>query len=280
MKYYILPIFFLSLSFGLSAQEETTLPSSGEVIVEEREEYTIPDRRREKNKSTLDLSVNSLFTSPFKRTSSASGWTKGHWAGITLHYNGLVKGLSSLSAPSDAPYLSLETKSIGVALNPFAVTLLHGRRVGLLTGLGFEFNNFRFDQNVTLKRENGITGPDWQYRDKDIKLSKSKLFTCYMNIPLLVEVQLGRRHKCFINAGMIGGMNIGSHTKIKSNSPQFNGTEKSHSNLGLRNFHYGYTVNIGYSSFALSLIYYESGLFRPSEGPRVRQVNVGLSILL
>lgn len=282
MKKHLLPIAFLFLALGLSAQETSGPPAQGEVIVEKREEFTIPDRTRDRgrNKSKLDISVNNMFSSRFKRAPARRGWNKGHWAGVSLYYNGLIDNLGALSTPADAPYLSLGAKSIGVALNPLAVTLVHGRRVGLLTGMGVEFNNFRFDQNVTLKRENGITGPDWQYEQTGVNLSKSKLFTCYLNIPLLVEVQIGQRQNFFINAGMIGGMNIGSHTKIQSDSPQFKGKEKNHGSLGLRNFHYGYTVNIGYDCFALSVIYYRSNLFRPGQGPQAQQINIGLSIML
>ena len=281
MKKYLSLIAFMFMAVGLSAQETETLPEEGEVIVEKREEFTIPNRSQRENKSKLDISFNPMLTSRFKRSAAArQGWHKGHWAGVSIYYNGLIDNLGALSTPSEAPYMSLGAKSIGVALNPFSVTLIHGKRVGLLTGAGFEFNNFRFDQNVTLKRENGVTGPDWQYQEKGVDLTKSKLFTCYLNIPLLVEVQIGQRQNFFINAGMVGGMNIGSHTKVKADSPQFKGTDKNHGSLGLRNFHYGYMLNIGYDCFALSVTYYRSNLFRPGQGPHVQQINIGLSLML
>lgn len=40
-----------------------------------------------------------------------------------------------------------------------------------------------------------------------------------MNIPLLVEFQTGRNHNFFINAGLVGGLRIGAHTKIKGDGP-------------------------------------------------------------
>lgn len=281
MKKYLSLIVLLFLALGVSAQETEPLPAKGEVIVEKREEFTIPGRSKNENGSKLDISFNPMFTSRFKRSFfTEPSWKKGHWAGIGIYYNGLIDNLGALSTPSEAPYMSLGAKSIGVTLNPFSVTLIHGKRMGLLTGMGLEFNNFRFDQNVTLKRENGITGPDWQYQEKGVDLTKSKLFTCYMNIPLLMEIQIGHRQKFFINAGMVGGLNLGSHTKVKADSPQFKGTEKNHGSLGLRNFHYGYVINIGYDCFALSVTYYRSNLFRPGQGPHAQQINVGLSLML
>lgn len=280
MKKSLLLIACLCSAMGLGAQE--TPPVQGEVIVEKREEFTIPgnERGERRNKSALDVSVNTVFGSQFKRSAKRLGWERGHWAGISLYYNGLVDNLASLAVPADASYLSLSSKSIGVALNPVDVTLIHGRRLGLLTGLGFEFNNFRFDQDVTLTSVDGVTVPDYSYRDQGIDLTKSKLFTCYINMPLLLEIQIGNKQNFFINAGVIGGMNIGEHTKIKAESPQFTGTKKSHASLNLRNFHYGYTVNIGYNDIALTMTYYQSQLFRPGQGPEVRQINIGLSIML
>ena len=149
MKKYLSLIAFMFMAVGLSAQETETLPEEGEVIVEKREEFTIPNRSQRENKSKLDISFNPMLTSRFKRSAAArQGWRKGHWAGVSIYYNGLIDNLGALSTPSEAPYMSLGAKSIGVALNPFSVTLIHGKRVGLLTGAGFEFNNFRFDQNV------------------------------------------------------------------------------------------------------------------------------------
>lgn len=143
-------------------------------------------------------------------------WRDGRWAGVGIHYNGLVTNLGNFSLPDDAKYLSQSSKSIGVTINPIDFILLGNRKIHLMTGLGFELNNFRFDQDIALKYEKGVTVPDYQYIEQGIKLSKSKLFTAYMNIPLLVEFQTGRNHNFFINAGLVGGLRIGAHTKIKA----------------------------------------------------------------
>ena len=109
--------------------------------------------------------------------------------------------------------------------------------------MGFEFNNFRFENNIALKYEHGVTVPDFQYEEQRIRLQKSKLFTCYLNVPLLVEFQMGRHNLFYVNAGVVGGWRMGSHTKIKANDPNLNGKFKEHGSTGLRNFHYGYTIN-------------------------------------
>ena len=195
-------------------------------------------------------------------------WRDGRWAGVGIHYNGLVTNLGNFSLPDDAKYLSQSSKSIGVTINPIDFILLGNRKIHLMTGLGFELNNFRFDQDIALKYEKGVTVPDYQYIEQGIKLSKSKLFTAYMNIPLLVD------------AGLVGGLRIGAHTKIKGDGPLVGGTAKDHSSFGLRNFHYGYTLNFGYSNIGFNVTYYHSPLWREGAGPQVRQINVGISLVL
>ena len=49
-------------------------------------------------------------------------------------------------------------------------------------------------------------------------LSKTKLAITYLNVPLLLEFQVPVNHnegRLFVNAGIIGGVKIGSHTKVK-----------------------------------------------------------------
>ena len=64
-------------------------------------------------------------------------------------------------------------------MNPVDLTLLKSRRFGLITGLGFEFNNFRFENNIALKYEHGVTVPDFQYEEQRIRLQTK---TCQMTL--------------------------------------------------------------------------------------------------
>lgn len=206
-------------------------------------------------------------------------WRDGRWAGIGIHYSGLVTNLGNFSLPAGAERLTQSAKSIGVTLNPVDFILVGNQTVRLMTGLGFELNNFRFDQDVTLKYENGVTTVDEQYLAQGVNLTKSKLFTAYMNIPLLIEFQIGRNRNFFINGGVVGGLRIGAHTKIQGKGAIVGGTAKDHSSFGLRNFHYGYTINFGYSHIGFNLTYYHSPLWRKGAGPQARQVNAGISLV-
>ena len=242
-----------------------------------------PENRNLDIKSVLKGDNSSYSsTQPPKRWK----WRGGHWAGVGIYYNGLVKNLGSLSLPDGAEYMRQTPQSIGVNVNFADLTIVSNRHFGLITGLGMEINNFRFENNIGLtQNSDGQIVADYSYDEAGITLKKSKLTTVYLNVPLLAEFQFGRSKrsgKCpgFINFGIVGGVRLQSHTKVQyRDSDGKMQTDKQHSGLNLRNFHYGAEINVGYKHIALSARYYPQSIFMADKGPDLQQVNIGLSIL-
>lgn len=200
MKRILSIVLLLPLVAPARAQSSSdTVAQKREVFVEDR--YRDPDRRAGgENQSKFVLRINDFSKKRAGERHNKLFWNDGHWAGIGIHYSGLITNLGKLKLPDHLQCLSQSAKSIGVTLNPVDLTLLKSRRFGLITGLGFEFNNFRFENNIALKYEHGVTVPDFQYEEQRIRLQKSKLFTCYLNVPLLVEFQMGRHNLFYVNA--------------------------------------------------------------------------------
>lgn len=287
---FIIPALILGVSALPAAAQETETADTAAVETEElivRKVGVIADGEQPGNGNFTALSAEAdISYSSASRPPKRWKWRGGHWAGVGIYYNGLVKNLGTLSLPDGAGYLRQTPKSIGVNVNFVDLTLVSNRHFGLITGLGLEMNNFRFDENISLTRdETGRIGPDYSYDAQGIDLRKSKLTTVYLNIPLLVEFQFGRSksgRKCpgFVNFGVIGGVRLQGHTKVKYRDE--NGsmhTKKQHGGLNLRNFHYGVEFNAGYKYVALSARYYPHNIFVSDEGPNVQQVNIGLSLV-
>lgn len=229
------------------------------------------------------LSIKKIgFSGSTARTHALKGgipkrwkWHGGHYSGFGLSYNGLVQGIGTMTLPSDAKFMQQTPKSIGVNINFVDFTIVSNRHFGLITGLGLEVNNFRFDRNMTLAQDaKGQIVP--RYFD-DINLSKSKLTTTYLNIPLLAEFQFGRSKKGkmmgYVNFGVTAGIRLEGHTKYKSKDT---GVQKQHGGLNLRNFHYGAEINVGYSHYGIFARYYPHSIFINDGGPNVQQVNIGV----
>lgn len=211
------------------------------------------------------------------------GWAGGKYIGINIMYNGLVSGLGSMNLPSNAQYMTQTTKSIGVDLNLIDGVLFSSGCFGIVSGLGLEINNFRFANNISLTRDkDGYTIPDNSYTERGINLSKSKLTTTYLNVPLLFQFQIGRtpykkESDCWISVGIVGGIKLQSYTKVMYSHEGRDVKKKEFNNQNIANFHLGFQASIGfYSGFNVTAKYYPQSIFRSDFGPHVEQVSIGI----
>ncbi len=301
-RIFLLAAMFVAFAAGASAQKRVVqsevIVRDGEVTKIERiiengdtttiERKQIEDRfRRPDNWREKRMEINRTWVvigdnAKKKENRWCSKWrerTRGHWAGVSLGYSGLVSSLADFSLPEDARYMTQDAKSIGFTWNVFDVSIVNRPHFVLFTGLGLEWNNFRFAQNVTLRNDDGHIAPNWYYYYNGIDLKKSKLTTGYLNLPLAAEFKFGRGDRGFVNFGAVGGWRFAGHTKIKAHTPALDGKRKDRGDLCLANFHYGATVNVGYSCVALTASYYPQSIFKKGQGPDVQQVNIGIAII-
>ena len=204
---------------------------------------------------------------------------KGHWAGMNVGYNNFVTSSGSFNYPDEYMFMEMNAgKSVGVAANPWQQSIKLQRRgnIGLVTGLGVEWNNYRFDSQYLLVRDDdGNT----TYDILTDPVKKNKLTTIYMNAPLLLEFQVpvGRdRSPIYLSGGAIGGLRLGSHTRIVYSSEGGKSKIKDHYNL--TQWRYGVTARVGYKGINLFADYYFSPLFEKGKGPDLYQVSAGLFI--
>ena len=196
---------------------------------------------------------------------------------INLGYNGLVQDLGSLKLPEEASWMELQPKSINFNLMLMSYEYNFNRHFGFRTGLELEVNNYRFEQDVTLKLgENGHVAPDWRFAEAGLSLKKTKLVNSFLNVPLVLRVGIGRRNQLEVYGGMVGGWRWNSYTKLKAKNELLNGKDRIRQNYNLRNFHYGYTAGITFHNIGFYATYYPHSIFK-SDDIDVRQVNVGLT---
>ena len=230
----------------------------------------------------LEVTTTTTTTTTREEKKSPNKWCPdmAKYQGFHLNYNGLISGLNSMSLPSDARYLDQTTKSIGVELNFGNLILYSSGCFGVVSGMGLESNNFRFSNNITLGKDaQGRIIPIDYGEEYGVELSKSKLTTTYLNIPLLFQFNLSRaRHnRGWISFGAVCGMKLQSYTKVKSCE---RGIEKNFNDQNISNFHLGFQVMVGYGHMGFMAKYYPQSIFKKDMGPNVQQVNVGLVFLL
>lgn len=180
----------------------------------------------------------------------------GHWAGFELGFTRFT------DAPKDFFELS-KSKSSQVNLNIIETSFSISENFGFVTGLGIQWNNYRFADDVTIGKfidhdgEKCYTQLPINKKDKDVL--KTKLTTSYITVPLLLEIQSKYNRNKFIQFGIVGGFNIGAHTKIKYG----NGDKaKDFDDFGIRDFKCDATLRLGINPFNLWFSYGLTDIFK------------------
>jgi hypothetical protein len=206
-----------------------------------------------------------------------------HWAGFEIGLNNFLTQNNNLNLPEQYEYLELHTgKSWNVNLNLLEFDLnLIGNNFGLGTGLGLEFNDYRFENKMPIMEEAGQIVVDSSNFGNLVNVDKAKLTMTHLTVPLLFELQFpeGDEDGFFITAGVIGGLRIGSHTKVVTRDD--NGEkekDKNRDDFYLPSFRYGYTARIGYGAVRLFANYYETPLFEKNKGPQVHPFTLGFMV--
>jgi len=148
--------------------------------------------------------------------------------------------------------------------------------VGLLTGLGLEFSNYFFDNDNTIHEMSDLIVAD----SLDGNVSKSKLTTTYLRVPLILEVQFPntiRAHRVFLSAGIVAGLKLGSHTKVVYKDDGGKNKDKNRDDFNINPFRYGLTARLGFGNMSFFGDYYFSPLFVEDKGPELHPFTVGLS---
>lgn len=211
----------------------------------------------------------------------------GHWSGFEFGINGYMDKNQSINMKDDNWYLDLkQARSWNINLNFLQYSIGFGTpNIGLVTGMGVEFNNYHFSNPISLKVDNvngsptkGMTIVDSTYLNGGFDVSKTKLSTTHLTVPLLLEFQIptgDRGHKVFISGGVIGELRIGAHTKVVYDD-EGKRKDKNREDFNLSTFRYSFTARIGYRGLKLFANYSPVSLFEKNKGPEVYPYSVGL----
>jgi hypothetical protein len=300
-KFFLLFAAFTLLTFTIYGQEDKTEARSANDLVKveetnDRTNVTFPGGSVEVNHFNDTITRITVGRRKFEILDDSKGSTtkirmvheprkdfKGHWAGVDLGLNNFFSQPFDASLPQDARFMDLNTgKSVVVGLHLFQQSIglqKNNNTVGLVTGLGLTFNNYRLDSEYILRRdEDGNTSYD--ITDRDVK--KNKLTTTFLTVPLLLEAQIpsGKDAKrLFISGGLYTGFKLRSHTKVVYYDDAGKEKEKSRADLNVNSFKYGATVRVGYRFVKLFATCDLSQMFQKDQGPELYPWSVGLTLI-
>lgn len=209
---------------------------------------------------------------------------KGHWSGFELGINGFMDKNQSMTQTGDLSWMDLkQARSWNTNINFTQYSIGFGTdKAGLVTGLGLEFNDYHFSNPITLKVENGVTVVDSSYIQAGYRVEKTKITMSHLTLPLLLEFQLPmgdkRKDRIYISAGVIGGVRLGSHTKVVYDDGSRH-KDKNRGDFNIATLRYGLTARMGYKGIRLFANYYPVQLFEKDKGPELYPFSVGLVLV-
>ena len=204
---------------------------------------------------------------------------RGHLGGFGIGYNNFMTDFWETSLKPGDEYFDINSSSKAWSIMFSGVNIEFTRHFGITSGIGLTLNGYRFNGNNSITRgENGVIVP--VYPAYGIEYKKSKLNTAYVNIPVVLELQIptngSHRKTVNIGGGVVGAAKLWSKTKMVWND---GGRRKSkeNSDFSLNVLRWGTTARVGYGSFQIYGTTYHTPMFQRGKGPKLYPYEAGVA---
>lgn len=205
----------------------------------------------------------------------------GHFGGVELGINTYLNNNDEFTLPAGADYMELKMpNSLVVNLNLLEANLpIIRNHLGIVTGLGIEFNNYKFENSNFLDKENGEITP--VAPDPGIEFIKSKLSVSYLKVPFMLEFQTNsgsKKNSFHLGGGANLGLRLNSHTKYKYEEDGKVNKEKEFDRFYLNPFRVAGIVKFGWGPLNFFAEYNLLSLFETGKGPELYPVSFGIAL--
>lgn len=211
-----------------------------------------------------------------KKTSRT--YTRDFWSGIDFGFNGyMTKSGQTEMAPGFERFNYNLGKSTYLGFNLFERSMrIYKHNVVLLTGLGIDYNNYRFDtEEYAYGKLDTATG---KYPTQDYITNRLKTF--YATMPLMLGLDFSKPGKkgLHVAAGVVGGVRFASYTKEKFTLEGVKVKKNSHDDFNLNPFRLNAQARVGYGDFTLFANYSLTTMYKKNSGmPEVYPFSFGIS---
>lgn len=236
----------------------------------------------------------------------------GHWGGVELGINAYVTSDFNTNWAPEFDYLNLKyEKSTAVNLNLYEqnIALNKDKNIGLITGLGLSWNNYRFSGPTFLTPDSSELKGYYMVNNDGSNLSirKTKLTAMYLTVPLIFEMQtkqIKRTRRFYFGVGILASLRLSTHTKIYFNeanksyrlwdlekeqivdfvqytTPNSSSRNivKNHNSFYLQPFKFDATLRFGYGIINLFATYQLNTMFQKDRGPELYPWTAGITLV-
>lgn len=149
-------------------------------------------------------------------------------------------------------------------------------KVWLMTGVGIEYNNYRFDRDIDLSRNTDFL----EITTSETNYLKNKLVSQYLSVPLGLHFKSNpddEDESFDIEAGVQFGYLIGSHQKQKWDDGDRQ-KRKLRGDYHFSDTRMGYYARLGFGGFDIYAKYYPGASFKVGQGPQSSTVCAGITL--
>ncbi len=206
---------------------------------------------------------------------------RNNWAGFEMGINGYLAPGFRINLQEEAEPIDLRyERSFVYNLNLFQQNFrLIDDNLGLVTGLGFTFNNYRFDNQTRIMQDRqGV----FFVEDDENNIIRNKLNVDYFNVPLLLEFQThGNKDasRFHMAGGVIMGARIATNARYVVDNNGKKRREKDYKDFHIHPFKLDITGRIGWGKINLFATYSLNSLFKEGKGPELYPFAVGLRLV-
>ena len=206
---------------------------------------------------------------------------RGHWAGFELGLNNYVNEDFKTTLNPDDELFELNTGRSWVwTINFLEFNIPFGKGVGLVTGMGTNFNNYHYRNNVNVREDiNGIITATPELNNSYYK-NTLNLWTA--TVPLIFEFQIPvdkRSPGIHIGFGVVGSAKLLSWGKQHYWADGNRMRTFTRSDFQINAFRYAATVRVGYRFLKLFANLDLVPLYKENRGPKVYPISVGLTLI-
>jgi len=222
----------------------------------------------------------SVWTSKEKKEKKFHSHLDGFGLGINTYLNS-NGGTKLTMGPNGERYDLMDlnhSKSINVVLNITSFSQpLYSKYIGLTVGVGTEWHNYRFSNDITIEKNKTTNAIDVIKLDPNSNVVKTKLTDWWLNVPVAVEFNGGRNKSLYASVGAVGSLLLNSHTKIVTDD----GGKKKDKNWNafyLNPFRVSLMAKVGYGDFGVYATYSMTQMFQDGKGPELYPFAAGVTL--
>lgn len=195
---------------------------------------------------------------------------------MEIGVNGYLSADHNLSLPDDQQLMEVDyarSRSFGLMMMFRALDVVEDRFY-LSSGVGVNWNNYRFKNNSTVSASNDST----MFVEDSISYNKYKLRTTYLQVPLMLGVKIGKLNRPLgIQVGVIGGLRLSSVIKQKYQLETAAYDTKINDDFNLSPFKLDATARVGIGDFGVFARYSLTSLFEKGKAPELIPFQLGIS---